>query len=49
MNELKQILMERDGLSEIEAEDILDDLSGDSVFDSEHPEDFLFDLLEYAK
>lgn len=59
MNELKQILMERDGLSSIEAEDILDDL-GDLVLSGENPEellfdelglepDYLFDLLEYAR
>lgn len=58
MNELKQILMERDGLTEIEAEDILNDL-GDLVLAGENPEellldelglepDYLFDLMEYA-
>lgn len=59
MNALKQILRERDGLSGVEADDILNDL-GDLVFAGENPEellmdelglepDYLFDLLEYAR
>lgn len=59
MNPLKQILMERDGLTAIEADDILNDL-GDLVLAGESPEellfdelglepDYLFDLMEYAQ
>lgn len=59
MNALKQILMEREGLSSIEAEDILNDLGAlilagknleDLLFDELGLEpDYLFDLMEYAR
>lgn len=59
MNELKKILLERDGLTSDEADELLSEL-GLRVLDGEDPEellhdelglepDYVFDLLEYAK